>query len=82
MATVQKEFGLESVLDSLSHCTVALWELMATGGWYEDFIFYYRRKIIFSEGIVCSYVCDFFFFLSVTTITLERLKQSELNFHT
>ena len=37
--------------------------------------------IFFFEGIVFSRVCDFFF-LSVTTITLERLKQSEPNFHT
>ena len=48
----------------------------------------------FFEDIVFSRVCDFifylfifylfifFFFLSVTTITLERLNQSEPNFHT
>ena len=39
-----------------------------------------RKRFLFSfEGIVFSCICDF---LSVTTITLERLNQSEPNFHT
>ena len=60
--------------------------------WSLLLVYYYRPEKNFSEGIVFSRVCDFvlFFFIyfiylficSVYTITLERLNQSEPNFHT
>ena len=49
------------------------------------FFFFYHPEKNFSEGVVFSCVCDFvlsYFIFSVTTITLERLNQSEPNFHT
>ena len=46
---------------------------------------YYPHLMHITKDIVLSCVCDFFLFLLfsfVTTITLERLKQSGPNFHT
>ena len=54
-----------------------------------DFFFFYPPGKEFLRKIVFSCVCDFFFLdvcmfgcLFVDTITLERLNQSEPNFHT
>ena len=44
--------------------------------------FFICTERIFHKDIVFSCMCDYFFSLFVTTITLERLNQSEPNFHT
>ena len=61
------------------------WKNLKYDYFFSFFFCFYHPEKNFSEGVVFSCVCDFvlfYFIFSATTITLERLNQSEPNFHT